>query len=164
MSDKFANVVGRHGQDERLRTRLEQMDQHFQHFAVLLHEAGRVLTPETLRLVNGAPLEPARLDLGCVLVERAQVLDGNLQLVVEELDVGGDVFVVELVLLQDGQLFENFGLHHGHAILLGDGSVFGLFDHVAKHGQDDARHFILDRIVKDVSQNGNDFVPAQRRD
>jgi hypothetical protein len=60
-------------------------------------------------------------------------------------------------------LLQDFSLDHGDTILLNHGRVFRLLDHIAKDGQNDARDLILDAIVQNVTQNGNDFVSRNLR-
>lgn len=130
MAHVFAYVEASHAEDERVFNRLQQMHQDSQELVILLVEATGVLAPELAGLVNGRPLQAAGLHLRRVLVERAQILHGCLQLVVEELDVVGDVLVVELALAEYGELLQHLALHHGDAVLLGDLAVLHFLDQV----------------------------------
>jgi hypothetical protein len=130
VTNVLSDVEAGDTQLERVSARLEDLDQNVQQLVVLLIEAASVLAPELGRLVHGAPLKAARLELGGVLIERAEVLNGHVQLIVEELDVGGDVLVVKLALLQNAQLLQHLALHHSHAVLFGDGWLLGFLDQV----------------------------------
>ncbi len=67
--DKFTDIVGGNGEDERITTSLQQVDEHLKELVILLDESRCILTPETLRFVDGAPLEAASLDLSGVFVK-----------------------------------------------------------------------------------------------
>lgn len=149
----FANVVAGHRQHQRILGRIKQMDENAQQVVVLFVEAQRILAPEFRRFVHRRPFQAAAADLRGVLVERAQVLHGVLQLGDEELHIAADVLVVVFALLENGQLLQHLALHHGDAMLLGHLDVLRLLDQIAEHGQNDARHLLLGRIVEDV---GND--------
>lgn len=111
----------------------------------------------TINLNNQTGIHsPSALDLGGVLVEGAEVLDGALQALGEELDVGGNVLVVEAALLEDGELLEHLALDHGDAVLLGHLRLVGLLDEVAEDGQDDARDLLLGAVAQDVRHDRDD--------
>lgn len=128
MADVLADVVAGDRQHQRVLRRVQQMDQNAQQFVVLLVQALSVLAPELCGLVHRRPFQAARLDLRGVLVERRQILDGALQLLGEELDIAGDVLVVEAALLEDRQLLQDLALHHRDAMLLRHLRVLRLLD------------------------------------
>lgn len=132
------------------------MDQDSQELVVLLVQTLRIFTPELGGLVHGRPFQAAGLDLGGVLVEGREVLDGALQLLGQEFNVSGDVFVVEAALFKDRQLLQDFALHHGDAVFLGDLGVFWLLDQVAQDCEDDAGDLLLGAVAQNVRQDRDD--------
>lgn len=130
MAYVFAYVETGNAEDKRVLAGVQQVDQNPQELVVLLVEATSVFAPELARLVNGGPFQTAGLHFRRIFVERAQVLHGCLQLVVEKLDVGGDVLVVEFPLAQYRELLKYLTLHHGDAMLLGNLSVFDFLNQV----------------------------------
>lgn len=156
VTDVFSDVIAGDRQDQRVLRGVQEMDQDSQELVVLLIQTLSVLAPELGGLVHGRPFQTAGLDLGSVFVEGREVLDGALELFGQELDISGDVFVVEAALLEDGQLLQDFALHHCDAVFLGHLSVLWLLDQVAQHGEDDTRYLLLGAVAEDVSQDGDD--------
>lgn len=156
MTNVFTDIVAGNRQDQRVLRGVQEMDQDSQQLVVLLVETLSVLAPELGGLVHGRPFQATGLDLGRVFVEGRQVLDGALQLLGQELDISGDVLVVEAALLEDRQLLQDLALHHRDAVLLGHLRVFRLLDQVAQHGEDDAGDFFLGAVAEDVRQDWDD--------
>lgn len=100
---------------------------------------------------------PSTANLRRVLIERAQILHGALQLLNEELHITGNVLIVVLALLENGQLLQHLALDHGDAVLLRHLGVLRLLDQVAEHGQYDAGHLLLGRVVQNVAHNRNNI-------
>lgn len=123
VANVFPDIETGHAQHQRVLAGLQQVDQYAEELVILFVQALRILTPE-LALVHRGPFQasrfhleeqkrshtPARMSsrnyLGCVLIERTQILHRSLQPFGEELDVSRHVFVVEFALFQDGQLLQ----------------------------------------------------------
>ena len=58
--------------------------------------------------------------------------------------------------LDELELLHHFALHHADAILFDDVLLLGLLDEVAKHGEDDATHFLFLSVGENVRQDGDD--------
>lgn len=132
MSHVLSNVETSDAQYQGILARLQQMNQNPKKFVIFLIETTRIFSPEFPGFVNGRPFEAARFHFGGVLVERAQVLHRRLQFVVQKFNVVCNVLVVEFPLAQDWQLFQDFTLDHGNAMLFRDLRILDLLDQVLK--------------------------------